>query len=45
MLEGLGTTGAKEVWWFKAYDSVANKNLVVDAWAKNKVTVMALPRN
>jgi hypothetical protein len=38
-------TGPKEVWWFNAYDSVADKNQVADAWAKNKVALAVLGKN
>ncbi|HYL12532.1 MAG TPA: hypothetical protein VEV41_05835 [Terriglobales bacterium] len=38
-------TGPKEVWWFNAYDSVADKNQVADAWAKNKVALKVLGKN
>jgi hypothetical protein len=38
-------TGPKEVWWFNAYDSVAEREQVAEAWAKSKVALIVLGRN
>jgi hypothetical protein len=38
-------TGPKEVWWFNAYDSVADKERVADAWARHEMALAALGRN
>src|SRR5207248_6662710 len=38
-------TTPKEVWWFNAYDSVAEKNQVADAWVKNKAALTVLGKN